>query len=391
MKGALAIALLLVAQIAHPQELRLELPARVNISERTNVSIREDGRYAGLLSRQVNGYLTRTAGNEYGGRFFVYEQVRRDLRQIARPISTSIETITGITPRVLFEGDGAYPSYQNLLTLPEPSPAVGESWDEFAWVRIAPRPTDDPMRLPVIVRYVYRGIEPYGDGQAHRVEAQFATRYPLRATTDPTAPTVDYFGNIAGVQGSHRLTILLPVDGEQVAFMRDEFAEEYRFFDGSRILHEGHALLFLNGLSITLQRGIAERLRVETEDVTGVTVEQTNTGVRLRIEDLRFVADQAVLLPGEADRLDDIATALRGAPSSRFLIVGHTADVGTMESQDVLSVERARAIAAELASRGIGSDLMDIEGRGGREPIAPNAAEEGRAQNRRVEIFVVEP
>ncbi len=391
MRISLIFAIALLAPALVSQELRIELPDRVRVSERTNVSVREDGRYAGLLSRQVDGYLSRTVGNEFEGRFFVYQQVRRDLLEVARSIDRSIQTSTAITDRILFSGNAAYPSYQNLLALPERSPAIGESWDEFAWIRIAPRSDDQPLRLPVIVRYVYHGVEPYGDSMAHRVEAQFATRYPLRPTTDPTAPTTDYEGNIASVQGSHRLSILLPLEGRQAAFIRDEFAEQVRYTDGSSVLHEGHVLLFLNGLSMSLQRGIAEQLREDTEELSGISVDQTTTGVRLRIEDLRFVADQAVLLPGEADRLDSIAAALRGAESSRFLIVGHTADVGSIESQVALSIERARTIAAELASRGINSDLMDIEGRGGTEPIAPNTEESGRAQNRRVEIYIVEP
>jgi outer membrane protein OmpA-like peptidoglycan-associated protein len=188
---------------------------------------------------------------------------------------------------------------------------------------------------------------------------------------------------------------MLPVTGSpagQVAFVRDEVRESYRFADGSERSVEGHVLLFLSGLSLDARQAVVSRIREELDSahIADISVEETATGVRLTIAALRFLPDQAVLLPEERGRLDSIAATLRGVDNARFLIVGHTADVGSEESQQILSVERAEAIAAALAGRGISPDLLDVEGRGGSEPVAPNDSETGRAQNRRVEIYVLE-
>ncbi len=125
-----------------------------------------------------------------------------------------------------------------------------------------------------------------------------------------------------------------------------------------------------------------------------ITMDETDIGLRLSLPALRFVADQAVLLPAERNRLNNLAEALREAmelnPDSSFLVVGHTADIGLPESQQELSVERARTIVDTLVDLGLPVDRFLFQGRGGSEPAADNATPEGRALNRRVEVYIIE-
>ena len=121
-----------------------------------------------------------------------------------------------------------------------------------------------------------------------------------------------------------------------------------------------------------------------------ITVEETGIGVAINLDVIRFEGDKAVMLPGEDARIETIAGILRRLEGKTFLVVGHTADVGTPESQLELSVARAKTIVDELAGSGIDAGRFIYEGRGGTEPIAPNDTEEGRAKNRRVQIFILE-
>lgn len=398
-----AIAVVLLTLVAAPvrtqqTDLHVSLvpPDRIRVSERSNLSTRENGRYAGLLSRQVTGYLSRSEASEYRGRFFLYEQVRRDMQQVARPVDRSLESTVEISATTLFGGEDRYPSFGHFLQFPAERLATGASWQAPAWITIDPRRDGNSLRLPVVVEYRLAGRESWNGTPALRVEARFATRYPLPESDDPDAPVVDYSGPVDSVTGSHRVTIMLAEAGlttgaGSMAFIRDELAEEYRFVDGSTLVHEGHTLLFLSGLTLESRRRVADDVRTRIdEESTDVTVEETDTGVRLTVRALRFLPDQAVLLPDERGRLDTVAAALSDVEEARFLVVGHTADVGTQESQEILSVERARTIAGELAERGINRDRIDIEGRGGTEPVASNTTETGRARNRRVEIYVLE-
>jgi len=125
-------------------------------------------------------------------------------------------------------------------------------------------------------------------------------------------------------------------------------------------------------------------------DVPDLKIEADPRGVKLTLENLRFVADQAALLPGEDQRLATIANLLKTVPGRNLLIVGHTAAIGTVESQDDLSIDRAKSIVDKLRVAGIPAQRLLYEGRGGRDPVATNDTEAGRAQNRRVEILILD-
>lgn len=121
-----------------------------------------------------------------------------------------------------------------------------------------------------------------------------------------------------------------------------------------------------------------------------ISVDNTEAGIRLTIQNLQFKADSAELLPGEEKRLDQIAEILRLAEGAQFLIEGHTASTGYEAGEMKLSKERADSIAAALSTRGIGSERFICKGSGGKKPIASNDTAEGKALNRRVEITILE-
>jgi outer membrane protein OmpA-like peptidoglycan-associated protein len=72
-------------------------------------------------------------------------------------------------------------------------------------------------------------------------------------------------------------------------------------------------------------------------------------------------------------------------------VIGHTDSTGTDAINNPLSVNRAASTRDYLVTRGVGMNRIAIDGRGSREPISDNSTVEGRAKNRRVEIFVAEP
>lgn len=123
--------------------------------------------------------------------------------------------------------------------------------------------------------------------------------------------------------------------------------------------------------------------------IKGVDFTSTWEGLKLIMYDVRFVADTAKILPEEKSRLDAIADALKTiGPQARFVVSGHTADVGKPNGELSLSVERAAKIADELVKRGIPRTKISSTGFGSTKPVATNDTEAGRAQNRRVEITI---
>ena len=94
--------------------------------------------------------------------------------------------------------------------------------------------------------------------------------------------------------------------------------------------------------------------------------------MKLEISDIRFVADQAVVLPEEKPRLEAVARALKKIQGRTFRVIGHTARAGTEAGQRALSVERARAVVDFLVASGLDAGRFVYEGRGASEPVASN-------------------
>jgi len=88
--------------------------------------------------------------------------------------------------------------------------------------------------------------------------------------------------------------------------------------------------------------------------------------------------------------LDQFANGQRNTPNVDVTIIGYTDNTGSDAVNNPLSVNRAASTRDYLVSRGVPSGVIRIDGRGSRDPIADNGTAAGRAQNRRVEIYVGE-
>lgn len=125
---------------------------------------------------------------------------------------------------------------------------------------------------------------------------------------------------------------------------------------------------------------------------SGVQVSQTpDNQLKLNIpSDVSFDTGRADIKPNMRPILDQFASGLSSQPNTEIRIIGHTDNTGSDAVNDPLSVQRASAARQYLAARGVDPNRIVIAGRGEREPVADNSTEAGRAQNRRVEIFLGE-
>ena len=103
-----------------------------------------------------------------------------------------------------------------------------------------------------------------------------------------------------------------------------------------------------------------------------------------------FASGSSSLTFDGKDALNRLAQNLRNEKLSvkSILIVGHTDNVGSHQMNQVLSYNRANAVADYLAAKGVNRQLIHTQGAGETRPIANNDSEQGRAQNRRVEITI---
>ena len=124
---------------------------------------------------------------------------------------------------------------------------------------------------------------------------------------------------------------------------------------------------------------------------TGVTVARTDDN-QLRVNlpgDISFDTGRSNIRPDMAPILSKFAQGLDG--SMNVQITGHTDSQGSDAVNNPLSVERAASVRDYLVSQGVSATRISIEGKGEHQPVADNSTAEGRAKNRRVEIFLREP
>jgi outer membrane protein OmpA-like peptidoglycan-associated protein len=131
-----------------------------------------------------------------------------------------------------------------------------------------------------------------------------------------------------------------------------------------------------------------ERGRPAEEELRGLHATRTDRGTVLTIGDRRFETDRAALKPAAMPDLDRIAGALRHDPDREVTIEGYTDDTGPVEYNRRLSEARADAVRDRLIGDGVAADRIVARGLGESMPIASNATESGRRENRRVEIIL---
>jgi outer membrane protein OmpA-like peptidoglycan-associated protein len=132
-------------------------------------------------------------------------------------------------------------------------------------------------------------------------------------------------------------------------------------------------------------------LRLKALRVENASASVTGEGVVISLSDIRFLPDSPVLEESEQAKLREIARILREFRGMKISVAGHTALAGTPEGQRRISLERAQAVASYLAVRGVGAGGEIVAfGYGADRPVADNSSPEGMAQNRRVEIIILE-
>ena len=107
------------------------------------------------------------------------------------------------------------------------------------------------------------------------------------------------------------------------------------------------------------------------------------------VKNLHFATNKTRILPISEEALNDLYMYLARNPQLRIKIIGHTDNVGKDAANQKLSDGRANAVREDLIERGIAADRIEAEGRGESQPIDTNDTEEGRQNNRRVEIEIL--
>jgi outer membrane protein OmpA-like peptidoglycan-associated protein len=132
-----------------------------------------------------------------------------------------------------------------------------------------------------------------------------------------------------------------------------------------------------------------QELRRRTAGTDIAVIRQGDDLVLRMPANVTFATGQASIDPAFRGTLDQVADVLRQYNQTYVDIYGHTDSVGSDAFNYDLSDRRAGSVRDYLAMRGVEPVRLGTRGFGETQPIADNATEDGRAQNRRVEIKIV--
>lgn len=185
---------------------------------------------------------------------------------------------------------------------------------------------------------------------------------------------------------------------------------DYRFLTARRAAPGKEAEYICLIVSRSANAGYVQMTRVGPEDARPVMVSSSmqsfraapepqvepqtiqvslETEGRLTLEDLSFEVGSSRLGAGPFDSLESLAAYLNTNPDREVVLVGHSDADGSLEANIALSKARAASVAERLVQEyGVAAGQVSSDGVGFLMPLASNLTEEGRTQNRRVEVVL---
>ena len=135
----------------------------------------------------------------------------------------------------------------------------------------------------------------------------------------------------------------------------------------------------------------AAELAAALEDAQVETVTDVNglEAIKVTMDNgILFDFNKSALKPAAKEQLDKFAAEMADMPETNINVYGHTDNVGTAAANKKVSEQRASSVAKYLNTKGIANERIVAEGLSFDFPVADNSTEAGRAQNRRVEIYI---
>lgn len=396
MKKVAILLLTLLSAVLHSQDgvfFSFNPDEKYRVIERSDYRIRVNGVYKGHIYNENRGVLKASLQSDgsyaVSGKYYVFEELTRDGSRSARKVNeiNSAAFTLFSSGQMLISRKESYPLLRSFPAYIDEPMKKGDSWLAFSEKVVLRR--DTVTVFPVYCEYVYESTGVYNGESVHNIRAKYAVRYNQGD---------DYEGDdtLKNISGTHDVTIIISAETGEPVLIRDNMSELHTYTNGGSLEKRGFILTFFKGVSGLNRAQMAQSFEDQMKEELGeeilndVDVEGSEEGLKLTLKNLHFVPDQAVLLREDVPLLDVIADYLKKVTDRTFLIKGHTADVGTQESQFELSIERAQSIVKELVKRGIAEDRFLYMGMGGTEPLSSNTTDEGRAENRRVEIIILE-
>lgn len=135
-----------------------------------------------------------------------------------------------------------------------------------------------------------------------------------------------------------------------------------------------------------------DKQKKELEQINGAQVESINDGQAIKVtfeSGILFATNSSTLSAASQNSLSNFAASLVNNPDTDVQIYGHTDSSGSDAINNPLSEKRAQAVYNFLQTKGVAGSRMVSQGMGSTQPVADNTTSAGKAQNRRVEVYIL--
>lgn len=139
-----------------------------------------------------------------------------------------------------------------------------------------------------------------------------------------------------------------------------------------------------------MEKQKAELEAIEGADVETVTDVNGLDALKVTFDSgILFATNKSDLTATSKASLDKFAISLLQNPETDVTIYGHTDSTGSLEVNQRISLQRAQSVQSYLQTKGVeAARIVKVEGKAYSEPVASNDTAEGRAANRRVEVYI---
>ena len=120
-----------------------------------------------------------------------------------------------------------------------------------------------------------------------------------------------------------------------------------------------------------------------------INLEKLKVGMNITLKNIFFDINKYELLPSSITELNTLIAMMRVNPTVHIEIQGHTDNTGLPDQNLILSDNRAKAVYDYLISKEIAAERLSHKGFGALKPVADNAQETGRKQNRRTTFLIM--
>lgn len=216
-----------------------------NFVERSDLRKYENGRYVGLVSKEVSAFIMPVFDGEnyvYEGHFFVNQETVKSMQTVGFGINDFVPSKFIIHDDGTFKmlEDNGYPTFRSFPTYPKEKVSIGQSWTAKAFRSIDPLEKGILTTIPIYVQYTFKGEQNYKGHEVYCVSAMWATRYAMGTSY------YDFGGDreLVKASGSHKANILIDKHTGITLVINDSVDEKFVYADGNEVAFKGTISMF---------------------------------------------------------------------------------------------------------------------------------------------------